>query len=578
MGDVYRAHDSRLNRDVAIKVLPDDVRDDPERRERFLREAEAVAGLNHPHICVLHDIGEHDGAKFLVMEYLEGETLSARLAAGALRPEEAIRYGIEIADALATAHERGVVHRDLKPGNVMLTAAGAKLLDFGLAKPVPRRDSGDAPTHLEAITAEGSVLGTLQYMAPEQVTGKDTDERTDAFSFGVVLYEMLTGTHPFSRGSQAETVSAILKEDPAPIASSAMTSNARLATLIRRLLAKRGEDRPASMRTVGEELRAVEQALAGRGGDAARPARSRLIVGLGLAAAVLVGVFGLRYANQVRMIRWATAEALPEARRLAESGDVLAAFDVAVEAERFIPDNPILVELLSGVSRSIEIATEPDGADVYYRDPLRPDAPWVHAGRTPFSASRFPNALVRWRLEKAGFETVEGLGQTPPALALDPEGVPPGGMIRVPAGSVGWHALINLGGLPNTSVPLGEFFISRYEVTNVEFKAFVDQGGYANPQYWKHEFVVDGGVLSWRDGTTRLVDATGMPGPSTWRLGTYPEGEGALPVGGVSWYEAAAYAEFAGASLPTVFHWTRAAGTPVADQNRATQQSAGRGP
>jgi len=184
MGEVYRAHDPRLKRDVAIKVLPHEVREDAQRRERFLREAETVAGLTHAHICVLHDIGQHEGTDFLVMELLEGETLAQRLKQGPLPLAEALRYGAQIADALATAHRAGVVHRDLKPANIMLTRAGPKLLDFGLAKLKPPAGTGESSTHLEELTAEGTILGTLQYMAPEQLEGRPTDARTDIFAFG----------------------------------------------------------------------------------------------------------------------------------------------------------------------------------------------------------------------------------------------------------------------------------------------------------------------------------------------------------------------------------------------------------
>ena len=204
MGEVYKATDSRLDRTVAIKVLPSHLSANADLKERFEREARAVSSLNHPHICTLHDVGHQDGVDFLVMEYLEGETLADRLKKGPLDLEEALRYAVQIADALYQAHRHGVVHRDLKPGNIMLTASGAKLLDFGLAKFQEREAANEIsalPTQQKPLTEQGTILGTFQYMAPEQLEGQDADARTDVFSFGSTLYEMLTGQKSF-RGKE----------------------------------------------------------------------------------------------------------------------------------------------------------------------------------------------------------------------------------------------------------------------------------------------------------------------------------------------------------------------------------------
>src|SRR5438876_994271 len=199
MGEVYRATDTRLGRSVALKILPGDWAQDSERKLRFEREARTVAGLNHPHICALYDVGSQDGIDFLVMEYLEGETLAELLARGALPVEQALRLAIQVADALDQAHRHGVVHRDLKPGNIMVTRAGAKLLDFGLARPIAAAiQAGDeGRTRTRALTTDGTILGTLEYMAPEQLEGKEPGARADIFAFGAVLYESLTGRRPF---------------------------------------------------------------------------------------------------------------------------------------------------------------------------------------------------------------------------------------------------------------------------------------------------------------------------------------------------------------------------------------------
>jgi serine/threonine protein kinase len=220
MGEVYRARDTRLDRTVAIKVLPAHLANDPQVRQRFEREARATSSLQHPHICVLHDIGHHDGTDFLVMEYLEGETLAGRLAKGPLALEELLRYAVEIADALDKAHRQRLTHRDLKPSNIMLTKSGSKVLDFGLAKAtglVPTADLSSSPTASKPLTAEGTIVGTFQYMAPEQLEGKEADARTDIFAFGAVLYEMATGRKAFEGNSQASVIAAILERDPPPM-------------------------------------------------------------------------------------------------------------------------------------------------------------------------------------------------------------------------------------------------------------------------------------------------------------------------------------------------------------------------
>ena len=206
MGEVYRAKDTRLDRTVAIKILPAQFSLDPVHKQRFEREAKTISSLSHPHICVLHDVGSQNGVDYLVMECVEGETLAKRLEKGALPLEQVLKYGMQIADALDKAHRSGVVHRDLKPGNIMLTPAGAKLLDFGLAKPVAPLVTGatlSAATQNSPVTEQGTIVGTFQYMSPEQIEGKELDGRSDIFSLGAVLYEMLTGRRAFAGKSDA---------------------------------------------------------------------------------------------------------------------------------------------------------------------------------------------------------------------------------------------------------------------------------------------------------------------------------------------------------------------------------------
>jgi len=256
MGEVYKAHDTRLDRTVAIKVLPSTLVGDAQARQRFAREARAIAALSHPHICPLFDIGHQDGADYLVMEFLEGESLADRLARSRLPLEQALRFAIEISEALTAAHAAGIVHRDLKPGNVIITRTGAKLLDFGLAKPRLEAPSGlsDVATQ-QPITGAGAMTGTLQYMSPEQVEGREADARSDIFALGVVIYEMVTGRRPFDGRSQAALVAAILYADPPGPASIVPALSHAFDYFVRSCLCKNPEDRWQSAHDVLLELR-----------------------------------------------------------------------------------------------------------------------------------------------------------------------------------------------------------------------------------------------------------------------------------------------------------------------------------
>ena len=257
MGEVYRARDMRLERTVAVKILPPHLSSDPLRKQRFEREAKTISALNHPHICVLFDVGQQDGIDFLVMECVEGETLAKRLEKGPLPLEHVLKYGAQIADALDKAHRSGIVHRDLKPGNVMLTPTGAKLLDFGLAKPAAPLASSATLTAASPnfpVTEQGTIIGTFRYMSPEQVEGKELDGRSDIFSLGAVLYEMLTGQRAFEGKSQLSVASAILEREPTPVNSIKPLTPPALDHAIRRCLAKDPEQRWQTGRDLHGEL------------------------------------------------------------------------------------------------------------------------------------------------------------------------------------------------------------------------------------------------------------------------------------------------------------------------------------
>ena len=291
MGEVYRARDTRLDRTIALKVLPPDLINDPAARQRFEREARAVAALSHPHICPLFDVGQQDGTDFLVMEDLDGETLAARLARGKLPIDQALQCAIQVADALAAAHREGIIHRDLKPGNIMLTKSGAKLLDFGLAKlrtePVIAGTTEVATE--QALTAIGTVVGTVQYMAPEQIEGGELDARTDIFAFGTLLYEMITGSKAFEGKTAAALMAAILERTPAPVSSRKPTVSPQLDHVIGKCLAKHPDHRWQTARDLMLELKWIAEA---RPNGAAAAGSSRHFW-VWVIAALGVGVTGM---------------------------------------------------------------------------------------------------------------------------------------------------------------------------------------------------------------------------------------------------------------------------------------------
>lgn len=384
MGEVYKARDTRLERVVAIKVLPSHLSANPELRSRFEREAKAISGLQHPHICVLYDVGSQDGIDFLVMEYLEGETLYARLARKPLSTDEAIKIAVEIADALEKAHRCGIVHRDLKPGNVMLTKSGAKLMDFGLAKPnaLAGGPSSGAPgvssmatmaatmaDLASPVTVAGTLIGTVQYMSPEQIQGKEADARSDIFAFGATLYEMLTGKRAFQGKSQLSLASAILEKDPDPIAAVVPLTPPALDQIVRTCLAKDPDDRFQSAHDLKLQLRWI--ASSSSGSQAGAPAvvsekrkksatalTAGMIAGwiLAIAAAALLLVYANRlttaeqavHANMQLPEGFEFAAAAAGAPALSPDGQQIAILGVRKNAPLLTLEDKIFLRRVSG--------------------------------------------------------------------------------------------------------------------------------------------------------------------------------------------------------------------------------------
>jgi eukaryotic-like serine/threonine-protein kinase len=304
MGEVYRARDTRLDRTVAIKVLPQAVAANPQLRLRFEREAKAISALAHPNICTLHDVGTDNGVDYLVMEHLEGETLADRLTRGPVPIEEAVKIAVQIADALDKAHRRGIIHRDLKPGNIMLTRGGAKLLDFGLARSIemeavsPDSPTVQAMTSAKPLTAEGMIVGTFQYMAPEQLEGRQADARTDIFAFGAVLYEMLTGKRAFGGNSRASVIASILAVEPPPVSAVQPLTPLSLERVIRICLQKDPDDRWQS----AHDLRLELEGLASASMEAHVPRRAARKAWAGWIAAAILAAGAVAFAVYDRRV------------------------------------------------------------------------------------------------------------------------------------------------------------------------------------------------------------------------------------------------------------------------------------
>lgn len=550
MATVHLARDVKHGRQVAIKVLRPELAQNLG-GDRFLREINIAAKLQSPHILPLLDSGEANGLLFYVMPYVEGDSLRGLLTrGGALAPSEAMRLLRDIVDGLAHAHRNGVVHRDMKPDNVMIADRHALVVDFGVAKAMK-----DASAHHD-LTSIGISLGTPTYMAPEQAAADpNIDHRADLYAVGVMAYEMLTGKPPFS-GSPQAVMAAHISQAPVPLLQAKPDVPPAIAQIVMKLLEKDPANR---YQTADALLEAIEALTTPTG--AYTPALStkasgtkRLLVAVGVLALLGAGYFGTA---SMRRAAWVSGTALPELRRLVEASENDSAFALAMEIEKTSPNDSTVAALARRFERRRDIVTNVEGVRVS-RASFADTSKWMLLGTTPMDTVRIPSRAGLFKFEREGHRTVYRVlppnFMTRTVMVANDDAHPE--MVAVEGDSL--RAFLVGTDFVNP-ILLGEYRLGEFEVTNAEYQKFVDAGGYRDAQWWDYPIQDGARTLRFEEAMARFVDATGRPGPSTWEGGTAPAGRAPYPVGGISWYEAEAFAKFRGMSLPTIYHWASAA-------------------
>lgn len=565
MATVVLARDLKHQRDVAIKVLHPEL-SAAVGAERFLREIRIQAQLRHPHVVTLLDSGEAAGLLYYVMPYIEGESLRQRLIAhGQLDVGEATRLWREVVDAIAYAHRHGVAHRDIKPENVLLSERHALVVDFGVAKALSHAAPG------ETLTSIGLAVGTPAYMSPEQISGDhDVDHRADIYALGVLAYEMVAGRPPFHGSTPQSLFAAHMAEEAERLESLRPEVSTELAATIRRCMEK---DRARRWQSADDLLATLDALATPAPGtptriwarlSRTRGARRLTVAATALGMLLLAGTAYNVTAEQ-RKERWARETGLPELRRLSDARITDSAFLIAARIREILPRDREVESLWRANHVRMTLRSTPAGARVSWTAFRGDTSNWRYVGSTPLDsvtlpAPAFPVSLLL-KFEKAGFATTLSppgpAAASPTGVVLDSSSRADPAMVRVPGRSV---LLASVDGGGAVSLPMASFAIDRYEVTNEDFKSFVDAGGYRRRELWQHAFASGSRLLSFEQAMARFTDRTGRTGPATWEGGTVPRGGERYPVTGVSWYEAAAYARYAGKELPTIHQWRAAAG------------------
>lgn len=613
MAVVYLAEQEKpLRREVALKITKLGM-DTRQFVARFDTERQALAIMEHPNIARVFDAGATEtGRPYFAMELVHGVSITQYCERQRLGTRERLKLFIPVCQAIQHAHDKGVIHRDIKPSNVLVTLQDEtpipKVIDFGVAKALNQRLSVEMP-----VTEQGQFLGTPEYMSPEQAesSGQNVDTRTDLYSLGVLLYELLTGCTPFDSESlrgrgYAQMQRIICEQDPVKpstkltmlggkleeVARDRSTTAEHLRKSVRRdldlIVMKCLEKDPARRYETATDLGMdIERHLQNEPVTAVAPTqiylmeryfrrhRRTLLTAAAFALLIILGiVFGVWQARRagraeedranLRNVQWALGTAMPEIERLLEQDDYTAAFNLVEQARPFVADDLRFQSLSTRAGCVISVDTMPPGAEVLLRNYSDATGEWTSIGTSPLNEIRVPRGFTRWRITLPKYESAEGalfIRSRPVELQvrLDETGTIPAGMTRIQ----GRSTRTKLSWLDHQSLPvlnLTDFLFDRYEVTNRQFKAFIEAGAYQNPEYWKYRFIKDDVEIAWQAAMRMFLDQTGRPGPATWAQGDFPAGQEDYPVSGVSWYEAAAYAEFAGKCLPTVYHWSLAAG------------------
>jgi len=618
MGVVYQAQQISLKRQVALKVLPSGTCCGKGTIERFHREARAAAKLHHPNIVTIYADGIEQGICYFAMEMIEGQGLdqviedlrSAKASEASASPSDDVDRASpsrrapadselggqepipcllrdcesdreyfetvalvisEVAEALAYAHNKGIIHRDVKPSNLMLTRDGRLiLLDFGIARICQE----------QAMTLTGSFVGTPRYMSPEQIRGRsgEASHYSDIYSLGVTLYELLTLETLFDGNSHEQVIHRILNEDPARPRQLDRRIPIDLETICCKAMEKEPSRRYQNADAMAEDLRRY---LSGRV-IAAKPPRAadrviklvrrRKLATVLASGIVVMMVFAAMFAWKHYSVQWAQQDAMAEIDHLIEQDRYFDALLLAKRADHYVPDNPLLKQRWPLLSREFTILTHPPNAEVMLGQYDQEKANWKNLGRAPLRGVRIPFGTYRWKVEKAGFTPLEVvISNDLPSSSTDLTTLPsrrlvlalhrpdevPAGMVRIPEADLRQDQLFYGTGCVPAAPP---FLIDKHEVTNRQYKAFVAHGGYEDQRFWVHEFVRNGKVIPWSEAVNTFRDQTGRYGPSNWKNGTYPPRCADFPVGGISWYEAAAFARFQGKALPTIYHWLQATG------------------
>ncbi|MEJ5263412.1 MAG: bifunctional serine/threonine-protein kinase/formylglycine-generating enzyme family protein [Ignavibacterium sp.] len=589
MGIVYKAEDTKLKREVAIKFLPHSFNVSEKDKQRLRAEAQVAAGLNHPNIATVYSIEESGDDTFIVMEYVKGNELRNIIKSNPdkkIHINDFLNYAIQITDGLNAAHKKGIIHRDIKSSNIMLSDDGRiSIMDFGLA-----HIHGDP-----MLTKNGSTPGTTAYMSPEQLRGEETDFKSDIWSLGIVFYEMLTGQQPFQGNFDQAIIYSILHEKPKSVRKINPEVSEELEQIVLQCLEKDPKKRIQSAEELLNRLKEIQSNISVFSSNKFSSSRLKIRKADLVVSAIIVAIIIILVAF-LPITKLFKSENLPELRNqlqnLVDKEKYFEAYQLAEEKKIILQNDSVFKQLSLFIYDTLSVTSEPSGAKVYLLryNPDKNDSisKGELIGETPIKNYQLARGDYLITLEKNAepidnntneltfpfgrveYIPVKKVASSYPIMKEFPVPVRgikvnvkfyekekvPENMVPVPGGK---HKLVSSSLQLQKPFTLSDFFIDKYEVSNADFKNFISAGGYKNKIYWKHPFIKDGKEISWQEAMKLFVDQTNLPGPRSWNNQNYPDGKDKYPVTDISWYEAAAYAEFLGKSLPTIYQWEKAA-------------------